>query len=100
MRGTELRATDEVFKSAPKEQDEEAFKSRFASSGKFTAAQLESGVDAEEQEPPEEPGAISFFPTRLFPSPPTITPASSFLAPRTLVATSRLVSSCVASCWH
>jgi len=39
----DLRSTSDVFKSAPKPNED--FKSRFASSGRFTSEQLETGAD-------------------------------------------------------
>lgn len=51
----EQRPTTEVFKSAAGQS--EGFKSRFASTGNFTSAQLEEGADVDAAGVPEEPEA-------------------------------------------
>ena len=51
----EQRPTTEVFKSAAGQS--EGFKSRFASTGNFTSAQLEKGADVDAAGVPEEPEA-------------------------------------------
>ena len=57
----EQRPTTEVFKSAAGQS--EGFKSRFASSGSFTSAQLEDGNDVDATSAPEaaDPGVRSTF---------------------------------------
>lgn len=65
----EMRSTDEVFKSSS--GSHEAFKSKFASSGKFDKAQLESGADltSEETQTVEEPGESSTLQLALMGAP-------------------------------
>jgi hypothetical protein len=55
----EVRATHDVFRNATKQ--DETFKSRFASSGRFTAEELESG-EVEAQSGLEQPAEAEFDP--------------------------------------